>query len=156
MSSLTEKVLMIGFGATICLSLFSAITPLLNQLQFESGTSSFNRDILKFYEMITAIKRNGQNAIQFPDQDFNIHYDFSIASSIQFSKSDNSTLNVDMELESHLFVEIVEFDINITIWRLDNLEEVELVSWTATEERNESIEITFNLIQLNESLYFEF
>ncbi len=156
MSSLTEKVLMIGFGATICLSLFSAITPLLNQLQFESGTSSYNRDVLSFYQMITEIERDSKSSIQLPDQDFRIHYNFSRANSIQFSKANNSTLYVEMELESQVFVQITEFQINFAFYFWGNPVEVESVIWTRTEESDDSIDITFDLFQLDNYLYFEF
>ncbi len=156
MSSLTEKVLMIGFGATICLSLFSAIAPLLSQIQVEYGTSSYNRDIIKFYQMETEIKRNSQNAIQIPEQDFRIHYDFSTANSIQLSKINNSTLGLEMILEvNEIFHEIIKFEINITIWRQNSFEEVEFVSWTKMEERDESIEVIYDLYQYEGILYFE-
>ncbi len=154
MSSLTEKVLMIGFGATICLSLISAITPVLNQLQIESGASSNNRDILKFYQMITNIERNAKDSIQFPDQNFRIHDDFSKANSIQFSKLNATTLNVEMQIEDQIFVQIIEFEIIFTLW--GNPVEKEFLKWTNPEDSKTPIEITFDLTQHNQILYFAF
>lgn len=155
MSSLTEKVLMIGFGATICLSLFSLITPLLNNVQTASRDLNNNRDVLYFYEMITEIKRKSEETIHFPSQDFRIHYDFSNATEIQFSISSISTIQIVMEREHQVFVEVIDFDRSIKFWDESTGLEIIFYHFTRTEETNGPIKVTFAIAQYS-SLYFVF
>ncbi len=156
MSSLIEKILMIGFGATICLSLFSLITPLIDHLQFDDGNSNYNSDVLNFYQLITEIKRNGKIAIHFPGQEFSIENHFSKANSIQFFKPNNLTLNIELELENKLFVGIIEFEVKITIRLVNNPEELQYYRISSPNEGERSINLMFRLFQMNNSLWFEF
>ncbi len=147
---------MIGFGATICLTLFSMITPLMNQIQLNSEKSNNNHDILNFYTLITEIKRNGNTASQFPGEELRINNSFSSAKSIQFSKTNNSTLLLTMELGHQEFIEIIAFDINITIRQRDPPGEFQYLRFSRPEESDTTIEINFNLFRWNNLLWFEF
>src|SRR4030043_64517 len=114
MSSFVEKILFVGFGATICLTLFSMIAPILEQLKIDSEKPNYNSDVYSFYELTTMIKRNSKNVQQFPDNQYWIHQNFSIANSIQFTIVNKKTLNLELEFDNQVFVEIIEFQVNIT------------------------------------------
>ncbi len=156
MSSLTEKVLMIGFGATICLSLFSMISPLLNNLLANNSNLNDNRDILKYYEMITEIKRKSEDAVQFFGEDFRIDYTFSSAKEIQFSKTNVTTLLIEMERENQVFIDIIEIKTTFTFWVKITGQHTAFYHYYPGNESDKSIEVKFNLKMVGNDLCFQF
>jgi len=156
MSSFIEKILLIGFGAVICLALFSMISPLLEQLQIDNEKPNSNPDVINFYGLITQIKKNSKTIQQYPDNQFRIENNFSIANSIQFSMINNLTLCLELEFENQIFMEIIEFPAKFTLRKCGVQQEYQYYRLSRNVENLDSIGIILDLSQKNNVLWFEF
>ena len=82
--------------------------------------------------------------------------DFSIANSIQFTIVNKKTLNLELEFDNQVFVEIIEFQVNITLRKCGIQQDYQYYRFLKNLDTKEPIEIILGISIKDGFLWFEF
>ena len=149
MSSIIEKILIIGVGAIICLNLFSTISPVFEQINSEMPNQDPNNDIVEFYKFIKEVEQSEKIVQNSPGQVIELNYSFTIADSLFFSKNDNFTLTIQLSIEDKQISEAIVFQSYMKLFENKNNQEKEVDFTLKSKGDADQIQITLDIICVN-------
>ena len=146
MSSIVEKLLIIAFGAVICLNLFSMISPILEKINMDSTFQDDGANAAIFYNFVNNIKTGENLAKDSPGNIITVNSSYSKARIIEFSKVDNFSIITQIYLGSDQVSETIVFHSEVFLYENSQLGENQVNTFLINKKDFENLEVFLKIL----------